>query len=60
MLCPNGSWNTVRALVPTRRRAACSPARTAALAALASLAHGWQLGIRSAYLPNSLLRTPQH
>ncbi|WP_240497270.1 Imm49 family immunity protein [Streptomyces hirsutus] len=36
------------------------PARTAALAALASLAHGWQLGIRSAYLPNSLLRTPQH
>ncbi|WCN05104.1 Imm49 family immunity protein [Streptomyces sp. M92] len=32
----------------------------AAVAALASLAHGWQLGIRSAYLPDSLLRTPQH
>ena len=36
------------------------PVRTAAVAALASLAHGWQLGIRSAYLPDSLLRTPQH
>ncbi|MDT3724540.1 Imm49 family immunity protein [Streptomyces sp. DSM 41972] len=35
------------------------PVRTAAVAALASLAHGWQLGIRSAYLPDSLLRTPQ-
>ena len=36
------------------------PVRTAAVAALASLAHGWQLGIRSAYLPESLLHAPQH
>ncbi|MEW2626057.1 Imm49 family immunity protein [Streptomyces sp. NPDC048106] len=36
------------------------PVRTAAPAALASLAHGWQPGIRSAYPPGSVLRTPQH
>ncbi|MFF8387853.1 Imm49 family immunity protein [Streptomyces kanasensis] len=36
------------------------PVGTAAVAALACLAHGWQLGIRSAYLPDSLLRPPQH
>ncbi|WP_109006191.1 Imm49 family immunity protein [Streptomyces rishiriensis] len=36
------------------------PVRTAAVAALASLAHGWQLGVRSAYLPDSLLHAPQH
>lgn len=36
------------------------PVGAAAVAALASLAHGWQLGIRSAYLPDSLLRAPQH
>ncbi|MFJ9669077.1 hypothetical protein ACIRPP_31480 [Streptomyces sp. NPDC101219] len=35
------------------------PVRAAALAALACLAHGWQLGITSAYLPGSLLRAPQ-
>ncbi|MBM7090885.1 immunity 49 family protein [Streptomyces sp. S12] len=35
------------------------PVRAAALAALACLAHGWQLGVRSAYLPDSLLRAPQ-
>ncbi|MGW0208359.1 Imm49 family immunity protein [Streptomyces sp. NPDC003233] len=34
--------------------------RTAAVAALASLAHGWQLAIQSAYLPDSLLHAPQH
>ncbi|MDX3540320.1 Imm49 family immunity protein [Streptomyces sp. MB09-01] len=36
------------------------PVRAAAVSALASLAHGWRLGIRSAYLPDSLLRAPQH
>ncbi|WP_331724203.1 immunity 49 family protein (plasmid) [Streptomyces longwoodensis] len=36
------------------------PVRTVAVAALASLAHGWQLGIRSAYLPDSLLHAPSH
>jgi hypothetical protein len=34
------------------------PVRTVAVAALASLAHGWQLGVRSAYLPDSLLHAP--
>lgn len=29
------------------------------VAALASLARGWQLGIRSAYLPESVMRAPQ-
>jgi hypothetical protein len=33
------------------------PVQTA-VAALASLAHGWQLGVRSAYLPDSLLHAP--
>ncbi|MFI5687589.1 Imm49 family immunity protein [Streptomyces sp. NPDC051636] len=36
------------------------PVRTAAVAALASLAHGWQPGVRSAYLPDSPLHAPQH
>jgi hypothetical protein len=36
------------------------PVRTVAVAALASLAHGWQLGVRSGYLPGSLLHTPPH
>jgi hypothetical protein len=30
----------------------------AALASLASLAHGWQWGVRSAYLPDSLAARP--
>jgi hypothetical protein len=32
------------------------PVKAVALAALASRVHGWQLGVRSAYLPESLLR----
>ncbi|MFI6039219.1 immunity 49 family protein [Streptomyces sp. NPDC051315] len=35
------------------------PVGTVTLAALASLAHGWQLGIRSAYLPESLMSAPR-
>jgi hypothetical protein len=35
------------------------PAGTVTLAALACLAHDWQLGIRSAYLPEALLSAPQ-
>ncbi|MET9901694.1 Imm49 family immunity protein [Streptomyces sp. NPDC006446] len=35
------------------------PAGAATLAALACLAHGWQLGIRTAYLPEALLTAPQ-
>jgi hypothetical protein len=35
------------------------PVGAATLAALACLAHGWQLGIRSAYLPEGLLAAPQ-
>ncbi|MFF5482031.1 Imm49 family immunity protein [Streptomyces sp. NPDC012935] len=35
------------------------PVGAVALAALASLAHGWQLGLRSGYLPESLLCAPQ-
>ncbi|MDW8803690.1 immunity 49 family protein [Streptomyces scabiei] len=34
------------------------PVGAVALAALASLAHGWELGIRSPYLPESLMREP--
>ncbi|WP_331724469.1 immunity 49 family protein (plasmid) [Streptomyces longwoodensis] len=34
------------------------PVPTVVLAALASLAHGWQLNVRSAYLPDSLLHPP--
>ncbi|MEU6184016.1 immunity 49 family protein [Streptomyces coeruleorubidus] len=34
------------------------PVRAIAVAALASLAHGWQLSIQSPYLPDSLLHTP--
>ncbi|MER6734597.1 immunity 49 family protein [Streptomyces puniciscabiei] len=32
------------------------PVKAVALAVLASRVHGWQLGVRSAYLPESLLR----
>ncbi|MGW2786300.1 immunity 49 family protein [Streptomyces populi] len=35
------------------------PLGAVTLAALACLAHGWQLGIRSAYLPEALLNAPQ-
>ncbi|WP_328419609.1 Imm49 family immunity protein [Streptomyces sp. NBC_00443] len=35
------------------------PVAAMALAALACLAHGWQLGVRSGYLPQSLMRAPQ-
>lgn len=35
------------------------PVGVVALAALASLAHGWQLGVRSGYLPESLVCAPQ-
>jgi hypothetical protein len=35
------------------------PVGTLALTVLASQVHGWELGIRSAYLPESLLRAPQ-
>lgn len=35
------------------------PVGTVTLAALACLAHGWQPGIRSAYLPEALVSTPQ-
>jgi hypothetical protein len=34
------------------------PIGTIAVAALAVQAHGWELGIRSGYLPNGLLRAP--
>ncbi|MDG5807933.1 immunity 49 family protein [Streptomyces ossamyceticus] len=36
------------------------PVETVMLAALARLAHGWQLSVRSPYLPESLLSAPQH
>ncbi|MEV0241630.1 Imm49 family immunity protein [Streptomyces sp. NPDC050674] len=36
------------------------PVRTVAVAALACLAHGWKLGVRSDYLPDSLLHAPHH
>ncbi|WP_307825327.1 Imm49 family immunity protein [Streptomyces sp. M2CJ-2] len=35
------------------------PVGAVTLAALACLAHGWQLGIRFAYLPEALVSTPQ-
>ncbi|PKT75065.1 hypothetical protein CW362_01065 [Streptomyces populi] len=35
------------------------PVEAVTLAALARLAHGWQLGIRSAYLPEALVGVPQ-
>ncbi|WP_326756804.1 immunity 49 family protein [Streptomyces hirsutus] len=35
------------------------PVGAVTLAALARLAHGWQLGIRSAYLPEKLVSAPQ-
>ncbi|MEU2602235.1 immunity 49 family protein [Streptomyces hirsutus] len=35
------------------------PVGAVTLAALARLAHGWQLGIRSAYLPEALMSAPQ-
>lgn len=35
------------------------PVGAVAMAAIASLAHGWHLGIRSAYLPESVMRAPQ-
>ncbi|MGW1550900.1 immunity 49 family protein [Streptomyces sp. NPDC002346] len=35
------------------------PVGTIALAALAVQVHGWELGIRSGYLPERLLRTPE-
>ncbi|MFD5589334.1 immunity 49 family protein [Streptomyces sp. NPDC127063] len=35
------------------------PVKTVALAVLASRVHGWQLGVRSAYLPESLLRASE-
>ncbi|MER5961712.1 immunity 49 family protein [Streptomyces sp. NPDC002057] len=34
------------------------PVGTVALAALAHLAHGWEPGVRSGYLPDALLRAP--
>ncbi len=34
----------------------CCRWRPSTLTALASLAHDWELGIRSAYLPESLIR----
>ncbi|WP_416223224.1 Imm49 family immunity protein [Streptomyces hygroscopicus] len=49
----------VERLVQHRKSAGADPAPRSplpegaiALAALASLVHGWQLGVRSAYLPN--------
>ncbi len=36
------------------------PVRTIARTALAVLAHGWTLGVRSDYLPTGLLRAPHH
>ncbi|MGK5627888.1 Imm49 family immunity protein [Streptomyces sp. URMC 123] len=35
------------------------PVRTVALAALATVAHGWRPAVRSGYVPEALLRAPQ-
>ncbi|MFI6315479.1 Imm49 family immunity protein [Nocardia fusca] len=43
---------------PDGRPRSLLPIGTIAVAALAVQAHGWELGIRSGYLPNGLLRAP--